>query len=231
MMNRNLYRKRGIHLCEGSALLVVLWVIAFLSFLIVTTMMVAMQDVDSVASRQIVFRARLLAEMGLNIGAHPMVKEGDPLLRNKLSDLESYEALITNEEGRLNINAMLTEQRRGVLERLFQIWGLKAPDAEGVVDCLLDWVDTDDFKRLRGAEKLDYKKAGFAGRPYNRPFRSLDDMLLVQGMELVAEANPKWREAFTLWGAGALDINEAAADLIAAVADVPPNSALSLINA
>jgi general secretion pathway protein K len=214
---------------RGSALLVVLWVIALLSFLIVTSMMVVMQDVETVAARRLVFRARQLAEAGLAIGANPAVKPADPLLRKKTGYAESYEVNITTEEGRINLGALLTEERRGVLERIFGSWGLRPPEAQEVVDALMDWVDPDDFKRLKGAEKADYKKEGYTDRPYNRPFQSLDDVTLVRGMDLVAQANPAWREAFTLWGAGALDINEAPAELIALVADVPVSAARTLV--
>ncbi len=212
-------------------MLVVLIIISMLSFLIITSMMVAMQDVETVASRQIVLRARMLAETGLNIGAHPALKSGDPLLSRRISANESYEAVITTEEGRLNINSMLTEERRAILERVFVSWGLKLPDAQGVVDCLMDWTDADDFKRLKGAEKADYLKEGYPGKPFNRPFRSLDEMLLVRGMERVEEANPRWRDSFTLWGSGQLDINEAFPELIAAVANVPVSSTRALNSA
>ncbi len=216
---------------RGSALLVVLWVIALLSFLIVTSMMVVMQDVETVAARRLVFRARQLAETGVAIGANPLVKPADPLLRKKVSPVESYEVNITTEEGRFNLAALLTEERRAVLERLFGSWGLRPIEAEAVVDALMDWVDNDDFKRLKGAEKEDYKKEGFNDRPYNRPFESLDEATLVRGMELVAQANPGWRGAFTLWGQGALDINEAPAELIAIAADVPVSAARVLVAA
>ncbi len=216
---------------RGSALLVVLWVIALLSFLIVTSMMVVMQDVETVAARRLVFRAHQLAEAGLAIGANPAVKSGDPLLRKQVGYGESYEVNITTEESRLNIGALLTEERRPVLERLFGSWGLRPPEVQAVVDALMDWVDPDDFKRLTGAESRDYKKDGFSDRPYNRPFQSLDEVTLVRGMELVAQANPAWREAFTLWGGGALDINEAPAELIAIVADVPLSAARTLVTA
>jgi general secretion pathway protein K len=214
---------------RGSALLVVLWVIALLSFLIVTSMMVVMQDVETVASRRLVFRARQLAESGLAIGANPLVRSGDPVLRKTTGYGESYEVNITTEEGRLNIAALLTEEKRVILERLFGSWGLRPLEAQEVVDALMDWVDADDFKRLKGAEKEDYKKDGFNDRPYNRTFQTLDEVTLVRGMDLVAQANPGWREAFTLWGAGALDVNEAPAELIAVVADAPLSAARSLV--
>lgn len=216
---------------RGSALLVVLWVIALLSFLIITSMMVVMQDVETVSARRLVFRARQLAEAGVAIGANPVVKAGDPLLRKKVSYAESYEVNITTEEGRLNISALLTEDRRVILERLFGSWGLRPLEAQSVVDALMDWIDADDFKRLKGAEKADYKKDGFNDRPYNRPFESLDEVTLVRGMDLVIQANPAWRNAFTLWGSGVLDINEAPAELIAIVADVPVSAAQTLVSA
>ncbi len=214
---------------RGSALLMVLWVIAFLSFLIITSMMVMMQDVETISSRETVFRARQLAEMGLAVGSHPAVKANDPLLHRKISNTESYDVLITSEESRLNINALLTEERRPILERLFADWGLAPHDAETVVESLLDWVDADDLKHLRGAEKDFYKNAGFPDRPFNRPFANLDELELVSGFEMIAAANPRWREAFTLWGAGQLDVNEAPAELIAIVTGAKLGLAQSLI--
>lgn len=214
---------------RGSALIIVLWVIAFLSFLVITSLMVARQDVDTSISRQEVARARQLAEMGLAIGAHPMVKPGDPLLRQRVSATESFEAVVSSEEARLNLNSLLTDNRRRILERLLERWSLPRPAVQTVVDSLIDWVDPDDFKRLTGAERQDYLKAGFKHRPFNRPFVTLDEAAMVQGMDLVAEANPRWREAFTLWGGGALDLNAAEADLIEVMADIPKGGAIALV--
>lgn len=216
---------------RGSALLAVLWVIAFLAFLVITAMMVTMQGVETVTSRQLVFRARQLAEAGVAIGAHPAVKPDDPLLHRRVSATESYDVNITSEEGRLNLNAMLTEERRPVLERLFTSWGLAEIDAEALVDAMMDWVDNDEFKRLKGAEKKDYEDAGFKGRPFNRPFASLDEVMLVRGMDALAELQPRWREAFTLWGQGQLDVNEAPAELLAIMAGTPMHLAEALVAA
>src|SRR5687768_16675109 len=94
---------------KASALIIVLWVIALLSFLIITALLVAMQNADTTGARKAVFRARQLAEMGVAVASHPLVAAGDPLLRQRLSSNESFEAVITSEESRLNLNALLTE--------------------------------------------------------------------------------------------------------------------------
>jgi general secretion pathway protein K len=214
---------------RGSALLVVLWVVALLSFLIITSLMVAMQDVETVGARQVVFRARQLAEMGLAVAAHPLVKRDDPLLSARFSAMETYEARITSEEGRINLNAMLTEERRPVLERMLNQWGISFIDAQALVDRLMDWSDEDEFRRIKGAEKPEYREAGFRDRPFNRAFRSLDEALLVGGMEMLVELKPNWRDYFTLWGGGQLDINEASAEIIALVTDTPPHLAQAIV--
>jgi hypothetical protein len=208
-MMRLLPRSSRIH--RASALLIVLWVVALLSFLIVTTLLIAMQ------------------EMGVALASHPMVKNTEPLLRNRLSSTESYEALITSEEARLNLNALLTEERRPVLERVFVSWGLREVDAETLVDRMVDWTDPDDLKQLKGAEKLDYRDAGFPGRPFNRPFRTLDEAALVSGAEVFDEMKPDWRDWFTLRGTGQLDVNEASAEMISLVTGVPVHLSQTLV--
>jgi hypothetical protein len=45
-------------------------------------------------------------------------------------------------------------------------------------------------------------------------------MRLVLGMDLVEAVRPDWREWFTIWSGGALDLNDAPAELIAAAAEV-----------
>jgi len=40
-------------------------------------------------------------------------------------------------------------------------------------------------------------------------------MRLVRGMELVESANPGWRDWFTVWSSGGLDVAEASAEFLA----------------
>ena len=203
--------------------------LGFLTFLVTTTILVLQQDVETSGSRQLVSRARQLAEMGLAVASHPGVQQDDPLLLGSISNTESYEAIITSEEGRLNLNFLLTEERRVVLERIFQNWGLDPLAAESLVDALMDWVDADDFKRLHGAESDEYRQLGIKGRPFNRPFASMDEVSLVLGIEQLEKVHPAWRDEFTVLGQGPLDLNEASAARIALLADVPEQNAQQLV--
>lgn len=212
---------RSRNSCGASALIIVLWVIALLSFLILTALLVAMQNADTTGTRRAVFRAKQLAGMGLAVASNPAITPGDSLLRQRFSDTESFVALITSEESRLNLNSLLSEDRHPVLERLFRAWGLSEADAEAVVDGLMDWTDEDGFKRLKGAERQGYLDLGFPDRPFNRSFQTLEEVGLVTGMEKMDEVRSDWRDWFTLRGSGRLDVNQASAEVLSMVTGAP----------
>lgn len=197
-------------------LLVLLCLVAVLSFLIISTTSVASQHGQQQQARLAMTRARQLAEMGVAVAAHPQVKAGDPLLRRQVSDIEAYQARVGSEEARLNLNTLLTDERLPVLEHIFETWGLSPGDAQSLAATLQDWVDADDLKRRPdSAEKMDYDFLGMRGLPFNRPFQSLDELDLVPRMAEISELRPDWRSFFTLRGNGSLDVNSASAEVLA----------------
>jgi type II secretory pathway component PulK len=99
------------------------------------------------------------------------------------------------------------------------------PRAAILVDALIDWVDSNDEVGLNGAEVDWYTEQGRINQPFNRPFYHLDELRLVRGMDYIEALRPDWRNWFTIWSAGALDLNEASAELIAAAAGVTPEEA------
>ena len=214
----------------GSVLLAILCLVAVLSFLIVTAVSIAKQHGDMQMARQGVMRARQLAEMGVAVAAHPMIKPGDPLLRRSLSGIERFEAIVSTEESRLNLNALLTEERLPVLERVFVSWGISAADAQGIATTLMDWTDADDLKRRPdSAEKMEYARLGFSDRPLNRKLSKLDELDLVARADEIQKAKPDWRSFFTLRGNGQLDVNTASAEVLAAATGASLENARQLV--
>jgi type II secretory pathway component PulK len=215
---------------HGSILLAVLCLVATLSFIIVTGLAVAVRDGEMQSQRHGMLRARQLAEMGVAVAANPAVKPGDPILQHQVSPIEAFRAVLSTEESRLNLNKLLTEERLPLLESIFNVWGMSPADAQAVAASLLDWRDPDDLKRRPdSAEKLDYEQEGFADRPFNRSFASLDDLDLVKNFERVYEVKPDWRDCFTLKGSGQLDINAASAEVIASLTGASPGNAEQLV--
>jgi general secretion pathway protein K len=227
---------------RAAALITVFWLIAVLSLLIFTTVRVLRNDVRLTISQKKAFRAMQLAEMGIAVGVNPSTKETDYLLLNRqISDDEFFKVKIRGEGGKFNINAILQQTDEGdtLLEDIFAQW-LSGTDeafaerefrdsASALVDALRDWVDPDDLSGLKGAENEYYFEQGYENYPFNRPFYSLDEMLLVRGMDQVIAAKRNWRDFFTIYSGGKLDMNEAEAGGVGLATGADIESAQELV--
>ncbi|MFM7605861.1 MAG: general secretion pathway protein GspK [Prosthecobacter sp.] len=201
---------------HGSVLLIVLAVITLLAFAVATTVLTSSHYDQALANRTGLLRARGMAERGLAVAAHPIVSATDPLLEFRSKDgAEGYRAIMTTEESRLNINMLLNEANASRLEQIFQNFRLPLGAAQGLVAALMDWTDEDAVKRRPdSAEAFDYKQMGFPNRPYNRRFRSIQEIDMVAGIEKLNGAYPGWRRIFSVYGSGQIDVNEASAEVI-----------------
>ncbi len=209
------------HHRQGVALIAVLWLIAILSLAAITTLRVISFDMEITTSKVHGSRAFQLAEMGIAIGANPVVERNDPLLhRVDEANNEEIHVTLTSESARFNINSLVLAEDKTLLREIFIDWGLDLDEAQAITDALTDWVDADEEVALNGAELEEYKKMGRINQPFNRPFYDIEEMQLVRGMDQIEAIRPDWRNWFTVWSSGTLDINEADAELISAAADV-----------
>ncbi len=211
---------------KGVALIAVLWLIAILSLSAITTLRVISFDMDVATSKIHGSRCYQLAEMGIAIGSNPAVKRNDPLLhRIDKENNEEVHVTLTSEGARFNINSLVLSEDKTLLRSIFIHWGLDLDSAQALTDAFTDWVDADDEVALNGAEEDDYVKMGRLNQPFNRPFYDIEEMRLVRGMTDIEALRPDWRNWFTVWSSGTLDINEANAELIAVAADVTESEA------
>lgn len=211
-------RRRHVGDRRGAALMAVLWLIAILAIASMTALRVVSFDLDVAASTIHGARARHLAEMGIAIGSHPMVERTDPLLLREDGE-ESFRVKLSSEGARFNINAILMRRDTDLLNAIFTHWGMDLEQSEALIDALADWVDEDDLRSTNGAEFEQYESAGRINQPFNRLFYNLEEMRLVRGMERVEALRPDWREWFTVWSSGQLDLNDASIEFVAVAAE------------
>ena len=222
-------RTAARHHPRAAALLAVIWLIAILAIATMSALRVISFDVEVASSKIHGSRARQLAEMGVAVGANPAVMRSDPLLRQFDDQAgEGFQVRLISEGGRFNLNAILLQEDESLLLSIFTYWGLELDEAQAVIDALADWVDADEETRLNGAEIDFYEGLGRINQPFNRPFYDIDEARLVRGMDRVETLRPDWRNWFTIWSSGALDLNEATAELIAAAAEISPEQAAIL---
>ncbi len=202
---------------SGAAMVAVLWLIGVLGMAAMIALRVISFDMELATAKVHGSRARQFAEMGIAVACNPVVKRTDPILH--LHDDAAgggFDVRIISEGSRFNINSILLNNDTDLLLDIFMGWGLELQVAQSVSDSLADWVDADDEARLSGAEIDWYEEQGRFNQPFNRPFFSLDEMRLVRGMEIVEMFYPGWRDWFTVWGGGLLDLNDAPPEFIAA---------------
>ncbi|MDB6079051.1 MAG: hypothetical protein JWO82_2798 [Akkermansiaceae bacterium] len=211
---------------RGSALLAVIWLISILALAAMTAIQVVEFDSEIAGAQIHGFRARQLAEMGIAVAANPAIKRSDPLLHQMSDETgEGFEARIISEGQKFNINAILMKGDKQLLQKIFGDWGLSIDEAQAQIDALTDWIDTNDEVSTNGAESKWYLDQGRINQPFNRPFYNLEEMRMVRGMDKVEALKPDWRDWFTIWSSGNLDLNEASAELIAAAAEIPVEQA------
>ena len=230
-LSASLSRRRASQ--RGSALILVFWLIFMLSMIVSTMMRIVGHDMTLTIAQKQAFRARQVAEMGINFAMNPAVKEYDRDLLNQsgagsnlcnLEPDESFSVRIRGEGGRMNINAYLQqgEAKRTFLTKWFSIWGLENDTADALFDIMVDWVDADSTATgIRGMEKEEYVAIYGENTPYpfNRPFYSLEEMRFVPGFDRIVANLPDWRDYFTVYSAsGRIDANEAEAKVLVAAA-------------
>lgn len=206
---------------RGSTLLLVLWAIMLMSLAVIGLVNLLSRGLDESADAEKDFRARLLLDSARTIAAHPAILRGDPLLRQRVSSATSYEIILSTEGSRLAINQLAASNlQRRFAQRLFENWGLDSSHARTLVESIADWTDPDDQPLPQGAERDLYLALEHPDHPFNRPFAALDELLLVRGADEMERLQPGWRDFFTLYGDGTIDIHTAPGPLLEALFNV-----------
>jgi len=131
---------------------------------------------------------------------------------------------ITDECGKVNVNAVNDPRIFGVLKRLLNNIG--APSS--VADSIKDWIDRDNFPEPEGAEEDYYEGLGY--RPDNGPMKSLGELLYVKGIN--ERLFKKLNNYLTVYGNGKINVNSAPKEVLLALSpDMSPEAADSIIEA
>ncbi len=169
----------------GVALVLVLWIVVLLTIMASSFSLSIRRNTELVRNAKDQAQALALAEGGLHY-AMMMLSLSDPMQRWR-ADGAIYEMYLAgarirvqlyDDSGKFDINHTEEDQWHLLLERV----GLETEEAVGVTDAILDWVDSDSFRRLNGAEEEEYEEEGLDYGPRNGPFRSIEELQLVLGV-------------------------------------------------
>jgi general secretion pathway protein K len=124
---------------------------------------------------------------------------------------------ISDEESRLNINAGATPQLSTLLLNL----GMEKEQRDVITDSIEDWRDTNDTKRLNGAESDDYAKGDVPYRARNGNLQDVAELLQIKGItpELYngTDEKPGLVDLLTVRSRGTVNINTAPKEVLQAI--------------
>ena len=139
----------------------------------------------------------------------------------------SFEYIITDEDGKLDINTAAHEQ----LKYIFTGSGLDTDEAAAIADSIIDWRDTNDLHMLNGAEEDYYRDLDEPYSCKDGPFDSIEELLLVKGMTkeiLYGSKDTAVLGAFTVNGSKKINVNTAPGVVIEAVMGVEAANSIML---
>lgn len=206
------------HRSRASALMLMIWAVLLMSLTVMGVVEYIGYSVSEATLANAEFRALYLAESGLAVGLHPSMRRGDTALKQKIGTDSGFDVVINYEGARIPINFLVDSRLSESVYNLFLYWGLSAEQASLAVDSLADWMDNDDDARPNGAESAYYQTLGIYDMPRQLGFINVDEMLLVRGMNVVDRLKPDWREYFSVYGSGVIDLRTAFKDVLMAVA-------------
>ncbi len=188
---------------RASALLLVLWAIITMSVAVLGVVEYVHFNLDEAQGLNLNFELRQIAQSGIAVASSPQIEEGDPLLNGTVGENGGrFEVILHSETARLNINQLIQNGQEDIIERLFLTWKASSSDARFAVRQLIKWTG-------RTGDAVD----NFS---MEREFASIEEMRTVGGMDKIDRLHPDWMDAFTIWGNGKLDVNDAAADILKA---------------
>lgn len=195
---------------RGAALMLSLWALFLLSAVIISWALNIDSQLALSGDANRILEAEAMACSGAEIALHPSVQMASPNLKRQVNSRQSYEARITGEGGRLNLNWLVAGEdptRLEILRKYLENKGVDLNERERMVDCLLDWVDPDNLVRLNGAEDSDDY------HPANGLLTRIEQVKKIKGWTEFT-ARPGWDDDFTLNSSGPVDLAWASRDVL-----------------
>jgi type II secretory pathway component PulK len=207
----SLLKRRRSRRARGAAILLSLWALFLLSAMIISWALDIGTKLTNSGYANRSLEAIAMACSGVDVALHPSVQPGWAVLRGGFGPGQSYEAHLTGEAGRLNLNWIVTGEdpiKRELLRKFLEVKGIDLNERDHMIDCLMDWVDPDNLVRINGAED----EPGY--KPGNKLLTNLEDLKRVRGWDEFT-SRPNWEDDLTLKSEpGTIDVRWATRDVL-----------------
>jgi hypothetical protein len=196
---------------RGAALLIALMAIIVLTTAVLTWSAYIRQTITVSGENYNDTEARAMAHSGLALAMHPLANKETPALTMEAENDPGFRVRMISEGAKLNLNFLFAGEDARKID-MFKRWlenrGIDYQARDRMADCILDWLDADNVKRLNGQED------GPNYHPPNRgQFLTVDELAEVAGTEPLT-SQPGWKNDLTVFSQGPIDLSSADAHIL-----------------
>jgi general secretion pathway protein K len=197
-----------------------LWAIFLLSALVISWAL----DIDArlaiSGNGSRMLKAEAAACSGAEVALHPLVNPGDENLNREIDQGSKYEARLSGEAGRLDVNWLVAgedPQKLDILRRFLENKGVDLNERDKMVDALLDWVSPNlGLHRLNAPPETDDY------HPPHALLTQIDELKKVAGWADFTAA-PGWDDDLTVNTRQGIDLAWASRDVLLALPGMTPD--------
>jgi general secretion pathway protein K len=205
---------------SGAAIMLALWALFLLSALVISWAL----DIDArltiSGDGTRMLKAEAAACSGAEVALHPMVNPGSENLRGQFDAGGSYEARLTGEAGRLDVNWLVAGEdpaKLEILRRYLENKGVDLNERDTMMDALLDWVGPN-----MGLHRLNAPPESDTYHPPHALLTQIDELKKVAGWADFT-AQPGWDDDLTVNTRQGIDLAWASRDVLLALPGLTPD--------
>ena len=188
-----------------------LWALFLLSALVISWALDINSRLAVSSEGTKLLRAEAVACSGAEVALNPTTNPGSPNLNGELDNGAIYNARITGEGGRIDLNWVVLPQNVEILRRYLENKGIDLNERDLMIDSLQDWIEPNT-----GLHRLNAPPETDDYHPAHAPLARIDELKKVAGWAEFTSV-PGWDNDFTVNTQTGIDVTWASRDVLLAL--------------
>jgi general secretion pathway protein K len=201
----------------GAAIMLALWALFLLSALVISWALDINTRLALSGDGTRMLKAEAAACSGAEVAFNPTIKPSSPNLKGALNDGANYDARMTGEGGRIDLNWVASGPGpTEILRRYLENKGIDLNERDTMIDSLLDWIQPNS-----GVHRLNAPDESEDYHPAHAPLTRVDELKKIAGWADFTSA-PGWDDDFTVNTQQPIDLAWASRDVLLALPGLTP---------
>ena len=188
-----------------------LWALFLLSALVISWALDINSRLAVTSEGNRLLKAEAVACSGAEVALNPTTKPNSPNLKGQLNGGATYNARITGEGGKIDLNWVTLAQNIEILRNYLQNKGIDLNERDLMIDSLQDWVQPNT-----GLHRLNAPPETDDYHPAHAPLTRVDDVKNIAGWAEFTSV-PGWDDDFTVNTRTGIDLTWASRDVLLAL--------------